>query len=575
MSFHEKKYHFNRKGIYLLLLIVITLSGFVLKNTYAKFASENETANDIVSLNLSFDVKLSKLEEYEEVSVAANSYEVFNVNINNQSTAIAYYGIWYQMVSPDTISSNITIAKSSDSAVSTSGSISASSNKTAVIMVKNATSSPITINIGVATSSSSTSAIEYLDGKKLISGTLYEANYYYDDTNSKYVYSSNTSITFTTAAKTFSYTGSYQTFTPDHAGAYQLEAWGAQGGSTNGGVGGKGAYTSGIIDLSRSTSLYVYVGEYYNGYKAANCFNGGGHGGYSTSEKGNYNANGGGATDFRLTSGTWNTTSSLASRIMVAAGGGGGSTYLSKTMTGGVGGALTGGVGTYQRANSSNTNTYTPASGATQTAGGQIPTSSGATGTNGSFGYGGYYGSASSASYFYYAGGGGGYYGGASGGVLASAVVGGASGGSSYISGYTGCVAITSASSTTPKSGCSNGTSTTSCSYHYSGRKFINATMKAGNQSMPTQSGSSTMTGNSGNGFAKATPVVPTVTVPSSITKGTQLASSQITCSGQAGCSVVKIYDTTKFETGTQSVTIVVKDNFGYTYKYKKSIRIK
>ena len=99
--------------------------------------------------------------------------------------------------------------------------------------------------------------------------------------------------------------------------------------------------------------------------------------------------------------------------------------------------------------------------------------------------------------------------------------------------------------------------------------------MKAGNQSMPTQSGSSTMTGNSGNGFAKATPVVPTVTVPSSITKGTQLASSQITCSGQAGCSVVKIYDTTKFETGTQSVTIVVKDNFGYTYKYKKSIRIK
>ncbi len=574
MSFHEKKYHFNRKGIYLLLLIVITLSGFVLKNTYAKFASENETANDIVSLNLSFDVKLSKLEEYEEVSVAANSYEVFNVNINNRSTATAYYGIWYQMVSPDTISSNITIAKSSDSAVSTSGSISASSNKTAVIMVKNATSSPIKINIGVATSSSSTSAIEYLDGKKLISGTLYEANYYYDDTNSKYVYSSNTGITFTTAAKTFSYTGSYQTFTTDHAGAYKLEAWGAQGGSTNGGVGGKGAYTSGIIDLSRSTSLYVYVGEYYNGYKAADCFNGGGHGGYATSETGNYNANGGGATDFRLTSGTWNTTSSLASRIMVAAGGGGGSTYVSKTINGGAGGALTGVSGTYQRGISSDTNTYTPAPGATQTAGGEIVVGNGVSGASGSFGCGGHATSFTS-SWFYFSGGGGGYYGGATGGSIASAVVGGASGGSSYISGYTGCVAITSASSITPKSGCSNGTSAISCSYHYSGSKFINATMKAGNQSMPTQSGSSTMTGNSGNGYAKATPVVPTVTVPSSITKGTQLASSQITCSGQAGCSVVKIYDTTKFETGTQSVTIVVKDNFGYTYKYKKSIQIK
>ena len=98
------------------------------------------------------------------------------------------------------------------------------------------------------------------------------------------------------------------------SGWYKIELWGAAGGGTNG---GKGAYVSGMIYLEANDHLYFYVGE--KGNKAAT-FNGGGAGSSTDSR---YYA-GGGATDVRLVSGSWDDAESLNSRIMVAAGGGGG-----------------------------------------------------------------------------------------------------------------------------------------------------------------------------------------------------------------------------------------------------------
>ena len=162
----------KREYLYLLFLLVICLGfGFVLKNTYAKFTSGYETGNDIANLNLSFNLKISNLEEYEEITVDKGDYEVFNVNVKNSSGSTSYYGIWYQMVSPKSISSDIVIARSSDSTVNTSGSISNGGDVTTTIIVKNNSSSNIKVNIGVASSLKSTSDIEYLGGKKLITGT--------------------------------------------------------------------------------------------------------------------------------------------------------------------------------------------------------------------------------------------------------------------------------------------------------------------------------------------------------------------------------------------------------------------
>ncbi len=60
--------------------------------------------------------------------------------------------------------------------------------------------------------------------------------------------------------------------------------------------------------------------------------------------------------------------------------------------------------------------------------------------------------------------------------------VSGAGGGSSFISGHTGCVAILSQNSTTPRSDskgatCKDGTTDITCSYHYSNIIFKNTIM--------------------------------------------------------------------------------------------------
>jgi hypothetical protein len=115
---------------------------------------------------------------------------------------------------------------------------------------------------------------------------------------------------------TFSYTGDYQEFEAPYTGYYKMECWGAQGGySGSSATGGKGAYTSGNIYLTKGQKVYVYVGQTGSGTTSAT-YNGGGHSGslYSTYA-------GGGATDIRLESGDWDNFDSLKSRIMVAAGG--------------------------------------------------------------------------------------------------------------------------------------------------------------------------------------------------------------------------------------------------------------
>ncbi len=289
----------------------------------------------------------------------------------------------------------------------------------------------------------------------------------------------------TTTPTTFSYTGAVQTFTAPTSGYYKIELWGAKGyGDPAGGRGGYGAYTSGIIYLSSSMQIYIYVGGIGVAGSSSKTFNGGGGGQFG----------GGASTDIRLISGTWNDAASLKSRIMVAGAGAGNDTRD----IGGGGGGLSG------YASSSNTG-----KGGTQIAGGA--------GTEyGGFGYGGGNNTSNG-------GGGSGYYGG---GNSTSGSDYGGGGGSSYISGHTGCVAIISSSSTSPRTGtggaaCSQGGTDNLCSIHYSGYYFSNTLMidgsgytwtntkavSVGTNLMPNPSGGtySSGYGNTGNGYARIT----------------------------------------------------------------------
>ena len=124
-------------------------------------------------------------------------------------------------------------------------------------------------------------------------------------------------------SKEFSYTGNYEEYIVPRDGWYYIELEGAQGGN----IGGLGSKTSGYIELEAGEKLYFYVGGQGKNSNT-NCrisgyeFNGGGIA--RPASNGVCGPTGGGATDVRLVGGSWDNTSSLISRIMVAASGGGG-----------------------------------------------------------------------------------------------------------------------------------------------------------------------------------------------------------------------------------------------------------
>ena len=157
--------------IYFMILLIITLGGFIIKETYAKFTSNYATTDNVVGMGLAFNLNISNIEEYDEINVDANSSESFNVKVTNSSSSTAYYGVWYKMINPNEKSSDIIIARSTDNSTTTSGSISKNGNIATTIIVKNNTNSNIKIEVGIASSTTSVNDIKYLNGKKLITGT--------------------------------------------------------------------------------------------------------------------------------------------------------------------------------------------------------------------------------------------------------------------------------------------------------------------------------------------------------------------------------------------------------------------
>ena len=346
--------------------------------------------------------------------------------------------------------------------------------------------------------------------KEKINGCV-EITYNEDNNQYEYKYDPEDCTSTVNEEYTFEYTGEEQTFNAQRTGYYEIELWGASGGSYSNFqpedsnvttvYGGNGAYTSGIIGLEKNQKIYVYVGEEGTQQKNELGFNGGGAGNNTYGHSGS----GGGATDIRLENGNWDNFSSLKTRIMVAAGGGAPYGY-GYSGTGGAAGGLNGYKGTVGTI-TGNVEGHEGGIGATQTSGG-----TGGAGTNtnghgpgnpGGFGIGG------SNTYTYGSGAGSGYYGGGSGGANPGQG-GAAGGGSSFISGHDGCDAIAESST-------SNNIVHTEQSNHYSGYKFVNTVMIDGkgciwtNQltnncpGMPTTDGTSTEMGHSGNGFAKIT----------------------------------------------------------------------
>ena len=153
----------------------------------------------------------------------------------------------------------------------------------------------------------------------------------------------------------YDYTGSVQQVTLPK-GKYKLQCWGAQGGNVSGSytaTGSKGGYSEGILTLTKTTTIYIFVGGQGTSSSTSSTSgtaNGGWNGGGASTRYSSYNSSdtygesyprpGGGATDMCLVTSTMNYSSgrtnrssaSLLSRFIVAGGGAGASaTYYEET----------------------------------------------------------------------------------------------------------------------------------------------------------------------------------------------------------------------------------------------------
>ena len=154
-----------KKYIFVLFLIGICLSSFVIVPTYAKFTNDYSTEDDVVGFSFDFGIGISDIEEYSELKIGANSADVFNVKIDNDSLDTVYYGVWYR-IDDESVEDSISIAKLERSEANTSGSIEENGSSLVSVIIRNVSNKDVVIDIGVASSNS----ISYLDGRKLISG---------------------------------------------------------------------------------------------------------------------------------------------------------------------------------------------------------------------------------------------------------------------------------------------------------------------------------------------------------------------------------------------------------------------
>ncbi len=155
------------KKYYLLLLLIITLACVSIYGTYAMFTSE--IGIDAFKLEASTIPVDQEIMEYEKITINANDSKTISLNVSNSTSQVLHYGAWYQMISPDTINDNITIAKLTDSPDETSGTIDGNSNKIVYIYIGNNSSSEITLYVGIKYSE--TSSLGLPDNRVLITGT--------------------------------------------------------------------------------------------------------------------------------------------------------------------------------------------------------------------------------------------------------------------------------------------------------------------------------------------------------------------------------------------------------------------
>ena len=157
------------KKIYFMIVIIISLMALAVYSTYAMFTADFNIGQ-VANVTASSAPTTQYLIENEVISVAAYQSMNIDLNITNSTTGSLYYGVWYEMVDPTTINSNIKIGIGSSSANPAIGQIAKQTTKTVTVYIKNNTSSGIAIKLGVGYSS--TNSLNLPTERTIISETL-------------------------------------------------------------------------------------------------------------------------------------------------------------------------------------------------------------------------------------------------------------------------------------------------------------------------------------------------------------------------------------------------------------------
>ena len=157
------------KKIYFMIVFIISLMALAVYTTYAMFTAD-------LNIGQAFDLTASSIPtdqnsiEYKTIGLDAYQSRNIDLNITNSTDSSLYYGVWYEMVDPTTINSNIKIGIASTSANPAIGQLASSATKTVSVYIKNNTSSAIVINLGAGYSS--TNSLNLPTERTLISQTI-------------------------------------------------------------------------------------------------------------------------------------------------------------------------------------------------------------------------------------------------------------------------------------------------------------------------------------------------------------------------------------------------------------------
>lgn len=157
----------------IILIIVITLS-IIIVSLYATYAINVEMtkgSSTDYDYSLSFDIYGGS---FQNVVVEAGKTKVFELEITNPYEGTIKYGVAYQLVSPTTLPSGVTIAKLSTSQGNTVSLIESNQKINVSVVIVNASSSSVTISLSVIPGYENGGDL-IVNGKTLIS-SVYDIN---------------------------------------------------------------------------------------------------------------------------------------------------------------------------------------------------------------------------------------------------------------------------------------------------------------------------------------------------------------------------------------------------------------